>query len=304
MESLLEAFRLQAAEASPGRNEAAAAILPPELLAGLEQAADAALRRRTSLEVEYSGLEDPRELRARADLLLARFAVVPPGSARVALEGFAGEPTAIDLDPGLSVQENATALYERARRSERAAERLPALIAEAEANAASFQSLLDRACAGHASVDEIREALPPGRALRRGRGDTATLLPYRRYRSSGGLEIRVGRGARHNDDLTFHHSAPGDAWMHAREASGAHVVLRWGKPGNPPARDLEEAAVLAALNSKARTSEIVPVDWTFRKHVRKPRGARPGTVVIERAKTLFVEPDPEVEKRLAGSEDS
>jgi len=115
-------------------------------------------------------------------------------------------------------------------------------------------------------------------------------LPYRTFRSSGGLEIRVGRGARHNDALTFRHSAPDDIWLHARQAAGAHVILRWTKPGNPPARDLEEAAVLAALHSRARTSGSVPVDWTRRKHVRKPRRAAPGAVIPDRVRTLFVEP--------------
>jgi predicted ribosome quality control (RQC) complex YloA/Tae2 family protein len=116
------------------------------------------------------------------------------------------------------------------------------------------------------------------------------------------MEIRVGRGARHNDELTFRHSAPQDVWLHARHASGAHVILRWGRTESPPARDLHEAAVLAALNSRARTSGTVPVDWTLRKYVRKPRGSPPGRVVMERARTVFVTPDPELAERLAEGE--
>ncbi|NIT87463.1 MAG: DUF814 domain-containing protein, partial [Gemmatimonadetes bacterium] len=79
-------------------------------------------------------------------------------------------------------------------------------------------------------------------------------MPYRSFWSSGGIEIRVGRGSKHNDDLTFRHARPDDVWLHARHAAGAHVVLRWASDEAPPARDLEEAAVLAALHSKARTS--------------------------------------------------
>lgn len=128
---------------------------------------------------------------------------------------------------------------------------------------------------------------------------SAPALPYRTFRSSGGLEIRVGKGARFNDDLTFHHSAPDDIWLHATHTAGAHVVLRWRGPGGAPARDLEEAAILAALHSKARTSGSVPVAWTLRKYVRKPRKSPPGQVVIEREKTLFVEPDPSLVESLA-----
>ena len=76
------------------------------------------------------------------------------------------------------------------------------------------------------------------------------------------------------------------------------MVLRWRGDGNPPTRDLAEAAVLAALHSKARTSGSVPVDWTRRKYVRKPRRSPPGQVLVERTKTLFVAPDPRLEERL------
>jgi predicted ribosome quality control (RQC) complex YloA/Tae2 family protein len=111
--------------------------------------------------------------------------------------------------------------------------------------------------------------------------------------------VRVGRSARANDDLTFRHSAPGDVWLHARSVPGSHVILRWRAPdGSPPARDLEEAATLAALFSKARSSGLVPVDWTRRKHVRKPRGAAPGAVVPQQVRTIFVEPDARVEERM------
>jgi len=95
------------------------------------------------------------------------------------------------------------------------------------------------------------------------------------------------------------HSAPEDIWLHARDAGGAHVLLRWGRRDeNPPRADLLEAAALAALHSRARTSALVPVDWTRRKYVRKPRKAAPGQVVLERASTVFVAPDPALERRL------
>ena len=110
--------------------------------------------------------------------------------------------------------------------------------------------------------------------------------------------MRVGRGSKANDELTFKHSAPNDIWLHARHSAGAHVVLRWNGGETPPARDLKQAANLAALHSKARTSGSVPVDWTRRKYVRKPRKSSPGSVQMDRAKTLFVAPDPSLLDRL------
>jgi hypothetical protein len=299
-DTLLDAFRLWSERQPPEAAAAAgAAVLPPERVAALERAADTALRRVTSLQAEQDAVEEPDALRARGHLLLARFAQVPASAKTVELVDFAGNAVTVELDPTLAVQENAAALYDRAARAERAKERLPGLLRDAQGEATRFVALLERAREGNATAEELDAALPPApKAPGRREGEGAS-LPYHVFRSSGGLEIRVGRGARTNDDLTFRHAAPDDIWLHARHVSGAHVVLRWARSGNPPARDLHEAAVLAALHSRARTSGTVPVDWTLRKYVRKPRGAAPGAVVPDRVRTLFVEPDPTLAERLA-----
>jgi hypothetical protein len=142
------------------------------------------------------------------------------------------------------------------------------------------------------------DAAAPETQLERQAAARAPARPFRTYRSSGGLEIWVGRGAASNDTLTFHESSPRDVWLHARDAAGAHVVLRWSREEPPPSRDLEEAAVLAAWHSKSRGSGLVPVDWTRRKYVRKARGGAPGLVLVQRSETIFVKPDERVERRL------
>lgn len=255
-------------------------------------------RRLARLRAELAEVEDADALRARGDLILARYTDIGVGATEVTLIDFEGSEARIELDPTLRAHENAARYYSRAARASRAVRRLPDLIETAVRALARLQALLAAAHQGKADPDEVRAALPKTGLRRRG-GEAYPSLPYRTFRSSGGLEIRVGRGARHNDDLTFRHSAPGDVWMHVRESAGAHVVLRWPGPGAPPARDLEEAATLAALHSKARTSGNVPVDWTYRKYVRKPRGSAPGSVVPDRVKTIFVAPDPSIMASLA-----
>jgi predicted ribosome quality control (RQC) complex YloA/Tae2 family protein len=247
---------------------------------------------------ELQGLADPQALRNVGDLILARYHEIHPGAVTARLMGFDGEPVEVELEPGEPAHVSAARYYARAAKSERAAQRLPAILDEARAEHAWLQGLLERVRAGDADEAEVRGALGPA-ASESGGHDAGPALPYRTFRSSGGLEIRVGRGARHNDDLTFRHSSPGDVWLHARHAAGAHVILRWQGPDNPPARDLEESAVLAALHSKARTSGTVPVDWTLRKYVRKPRKAPPGQVTVERVETLFVRPDERLLERLS-----
>ena len=293
-ESLLQAVKEVRQATGPS-----AGLTPSRWLNALEDALRAARKRGGKLEREFGGTPDPQALRNQGDMLLAHLRLVKKGASEVTVPGFGGTPETIVLDPALSPQGNAERFYDQAGRAERARARLPALMREAASRVGELGTLLDRVRAGEASADEIREVLPEPGPSGRGRPNVSgPALPYHRYRTSGGLEVRVGRGSKANDRLTFKHSAPNDIWLHARHSAGAHVVLRWKREETPPARDLEQAAILAALHSKARTSGSVPVDWTRRKYVRKPRKAPPGLVQLAQAKTLFVEPDPSLLDRL------
>lgn len=297
VDTLLAALESCAAVQGDAGHASAVTLLGPDLLERLERSVVHATRREQRLEDELDGLPDPQHLRAVGDLILARYREIPTGATEAALTGFDGDPIQIRLEPGEPAHETAARYYQSATKAQRAAGRLPDLIAEARRERDALEELLERVRAGEAGATEVREALGPERVAARDADGPA--LPYRSFRSSGGLEIRVGKGARFNDDLTFHHSAPDDVWLHASHTAGAHVILRWPGSGRPPARDLEEAAVLAALHSKARTSGSVPVAWTLRKYVRKPRKSPPGQVTIEREETLFVEPDESLLESLA-----
>ena len=176
------------------------------------------------------------------------------------------------MERELRAAQEAPSLRDRAR----------ALLANGDAEGAdelhARASAMERALASlPARIAAVRDAPPDAPRARRSKTRSRApraAKPYREYRSTGGLDIWVGRGAASNDALTFHASAPDDVWMHARGSAGAHVILRWTEDAAPPKRDLIEAAALAAWHSKSRHSTIVPVDWTRRKHVRKPRGAR------------------------------
>ncbi len=293
-DSLLTAFE------EAGRDQAPSGIAP-EVRTALEERLERVARKALSLAEEAESAPDlAAGFRERANLLMARLRQVPRGATTVELPDFEGGTVQIELDPTLSAVENAEAMYDRARKRERAAARLPARAREAAAERDQLESLLESLDSGTADPAEVARWVADVRPSEGPGKDGAERLPYRTFRSSGGLEIRVGRSGRGNDELTFHHSSPDDIWLHARDMAGAHVILRWGdRQQNPPRRDLLEAAVLAAVNSKGRTSGTVPVDWTRRKHVRSPRNAPPGTVIPDRVATIFVEPDPDVEERLA-----
>jgi hypothetical protein len=209
------------------------------------------------------------------------------------------------------------ALFRRARRLARGrddlvAQRstLEAEIAQADRGLAALGPSPDRARLREVAREHAPALLDPRgpRALpapRREAPGRAASLPDgfnpRRYRLPGGWEVWVGRNASQNDELTHRRAAPRDLWFHARGCEGSHVVLRMASgKGEPPREILEAAAAIAAFHSKARTSKYVPVAWTERRHVRKPRGAPAGTASIQREKIVFVEPRvPETEAEAA-----
>ncbi|MEO5509615.1 MAG: NFACT RNA binding domain-containing protein, partial [Longimicrobiales bacterium] len=247
----------------------------------------------------HDAAAESAQMRRLGDLLFAQLHRIPKGASNADLDDFEGGTVHVALDPALTAKDNALRLHERATRRDGAAERLPWMIERSGAERAMLAELQQRLLSGVADTAEVKRwSAEAGRSVQRPHDETDR-LPYRSYRTSSGIELRVGRNRRANDERTFRPSAPNDIWLHARDLAGAHVVMRWtDRTANPPARDLAEAAVIAAVNSKGRTSGMVPVDWTRRKYVRKPRKAKPGSVIVERSKTIFAEPDAGLDRRL------
>lgn len=119
----------------------------------------------------------------------------------------------------------------------------------------------------------------------------------RKYVSSDGLEILVGKASKDNDFLTFRIAKSLDFWLHAADYGGSHVVVR-----NPnrateiPQKTLYEAAQLAAFFSQAKEQPKVAVNYTQKKHVNKPKGSAPGLVSLSSFKTVLVEPKQSLER--------
>lgn len=117
------------------------------------------------------------------------------------------------------------------------------------------------------------------------------------FTSSDGFTILVGKNNKQNDYLTLRIADPEDLWMHTKNIPGSHVIIKCaGK--EVPDNTLLEAATLAAYFSKARLSSQVPVDYTMKKHVKKPSGSKPGMVIYETNSTIYVTPTEELVVKL------
>lgn len=199
----------------------------------------------------------------------------------------------IPLDPQLTPSENAQRYFKQYNKAKATRKWNEEQMEKARQDIAYLESVL--ALLENASlkeVDQIREELeeegwlrPSGKGTRKRKKEAPSPTVYH---SSEGIPILVGKNNKQNDYLTHHLASSGDTWLHTKDIPGSHVVIRARTFGE---QTLHEAATLAAYFSKARHSSQVPVDYTLVKYVRKPSGARPGFVIYDHQKTLFVTPD-------------
>ncbi len=278
--------------------------LESRLRSALKQHLERLERKIERQEAELESGRRAHEFKAAADLLTAnlyRLRDLPAGTPKVRLADFSGErEVEIDLDPSLTPAQNAQEYYRRFQKAkktlEKAAQQLEASIAEREYLESVLTSL--SLCTNLKELEEVERELLAGGYLKEEKAKTRA--PKRDeptapmgWTSSDGFPIFAGRNNRQNEHLTLHVGKDHDLWFHAKEIPGAHVLVRTG--GRPvPERTLYEAAQIAALHSKARSSANVPVDFTECRRVRKPKGSKPGMVIYERQRTLYVTPDPAV----------
>jgi len=127
---------------------------------------------------------------------------------------------------------------------------------------------------------------PTGEASEKG-----TAERFRKFFINDKFEIYAGKNATNNDELTTKFARQNDYWFHARGSSGSHVILRWDNSKEKPSKELIKlVASIAAFYSGAKNSKMVPVAYTLKKYVRKPKGAAVGAVVIEKEDVVLVEP--------------
>lgn len=227
------------------------------------------------------------------NVLLSNLHVIERGQEQVELADWEGNPLVIKLDPKISPADNAERFFRKARGArneiEHAARRAAMMREQLQ-----ILGLLERKVAAAEKVETLEEIRNHNTKIFQVKGEAkekGSAERFRRFIVDGGFEVYTGKSAANNDELTLRFARPNDIWLHARGTSGSHVVLRWSDTkSRPPKRTLQEAAMIAAYYSGAKNSKLVPVAWTFKKYVRKPKGAAPGSVVMGREEVVMVEP--------------
>lgn len=238
------------------------------------------LKNKEALEI----LEHKRSDEELGNIILSGLHLIPEGVGSVQLPDiYHGNLIDIKLDPELGAVANAERYFKKARGRPYAIRFLKEKITAAELALKTAKEKL----AGIEKAESLK-ALKP--FIRHDVSEkTAEELPYRKF-SLSGFDILVGKHAESNDKLLNYYSDKDDIWMHAKDVSGSHVILKTSGQKNPPSHILEAAAGLAAYYSKNRNQSLVTVTYTLRKYVRKIKGADKGKVSVSNEKTLLVKP--------------
>lgn len=220
---------------------------------------------------------------------------VPEGAKSLdALNYYTNEMITIPLDPTLGAGENAKKYFERYSKLKRTNEALLALTKETKAEIDHLESVMMAMDIARSEEDltEIREELVESGYIRKrggGKRAHAKSKPFH-YVSSDGFHMYVGKNNYQNEELTFQFATGGDWWFHAKGIPGSHVIVKT-QGSELPDRTYEEAAALAARYSKGAEQDKVEIDYTLRKNVKKPNGAKPGFVIYYTNYSMTIAPD-------------
>ena len=272
---------------------------------------DRAVRKK---QIQEKALEDATQkdlYKIYGELLTAYAHQVPPQSEFFTTLNYYTEPyeeITIPLESNRTAIENAQSyykLYNKSKRTELAAKEQLINIEEDIKYLQSVLLSLDLLQTKE-DITELRAELVEMGYLKKKKGTTKNKsnkkeLPFLHFKSSLGHDIYVGKNNYQNDALTMKFAKPNDLWLHIKDGPGSHVIIKnlEGIPINEEI--LLEGAILAAYHSSGKMSSHVPIDYTYKRNVKKVPNAKPGMVIYTNFKTLYVTPTESFIKKLTCS---
>jgi predicted ribosome quality control (RQC) complex YloA/Tae2 family protein len=253
-----------------------------------------------NLERDLTNHGDPEEHKRIGDLLLANVATAKRTGNKVAITDYyaEGEPEIeVEIEEKVSLQDEAAKRFRQYGKAKRARDEIAERMVQIDHEIAQLDRQVEEISRIITAKDETAltrfiepKPAPKTPVKQKGAAKETRLPGVRRYLSTDGYEVLVGRAARDNDNLTFKIAQPNDLWMHAGDYPGSHVVVRNPTRKEIPHRTIIEAAQLAGKFSQASADSKVVIHYTPRKFLSKPKGAAPGLVRLQRFRSITVEP--------------
>lgn len=277
-----------------------------DLLRTVTAARDRLTRKLALQEQELAQTHDRDRYKRLGDLITANLYQLTPGARTVRVVDYYAEhcpEIEIQLDVRLTPQQNAQRYFKRYNKAKTAEEVLTAQLAMGKSELQYLESVLQAISEAENEQDlaQLREELLQTGYLslkqhqKKQKAKPVNAAPFH-YRTSDGFSVFAGKNNLQNDMLTLKTAYKNDIWFHTQKIHGSHVILV--TDGREPTDTaMTEAACIAAYHSKARSSAMVPVDYSEVRNIKKPAGAKPGMVIYHVYKTAYVTPvESEIEK--------
>ncbi|HXQ70769.1 MAG TPA: NFACT RNA binding domain-containing protein, partial [Pyrinomonadaceae bacterium] len=199
-----------------------------------------------NLEQDLAGHGDPEEHKRIGDLLLANVATAKRHGKKVTITDYYAEGAPaieVEIEEKVSLQDEAAQRFRQYGKAKRAREEIAERMVQIDREIAQLNRQLEEISEIISQKDETAlapfiEAKPAPKIPAKESKETK-LTGVRRYLSTDGYEILVGRAARDNDHLTFKIAQPNDLWLHAGDYPGSHVVVR-----NPTRKEIPHRTVV------------------------------------------------------------
>ena len=257
-------------------------------------------RSRKKYDLQAKQLQDTEKrdtYRIYGELLTTYGYSAQPGAKSLdVLNYYTNEEITIPLDPQISALENAKKYFEKYSKLKRTYEAVSALLEETGSEVEHLDSIstaLDIALSEEDLVEIKEELMEYGYIKKRhpgGKKPKITSRPFH-YISSDGYHMYVGKNNFQNEELTFKFATGNDWWFHAKGVPGSHVIVKTDGAEDMPDATFEEAGRLAAYYSQSRGNEKVEIDYIQKKHIKKPKGGKPGFVVYYTNYSLMIDSD-------------
>ncbi|WP_053956934.1 Rqc2 family fibronectin-binding protein [Inediibacterium massiliense] len=254
------------------------------------------LNKKQKLNEELLSAMKAQKYRIYGELLTANLHTITKGDKSVEVINFYDEncgKVTISLNEHLTPAQNAQKYFKKYTKSKNAQNEIDTQLKDADDEILYFENLIQTIenTSDLENIEEIRLELMEEGYIKKKKISSKKHTPSKpmSFISSDGYSILVGKNNKQNDQLTLKIASKKDLWLHTKDIPGSHVIIVTHNEEVPQATILE-AAELAAYFSKGKISSNVPVDYTTVKYVKKPNGAKPGMVIYENNKTIYITP--------------
>ena len=255
------------------------------------------------IKIQQENLEKAKEkekLKSIGELITANIYKIKYGDESVIVQNYFSdslEEINIKLDPKLSPSKNAQYYFNKYRKLITSQNIAIKIIKQSEDELKYLDSIFDfivRSDTDNDLLEITQELSDVGYIKNKSKViKKSKISEPKKYISSDGYTILCGKNNNQNDILTTKKAAKNDIWLHTQNIPGSHVIIITNGT-TVPNSTIEQACLIASVNSKAHNQTLVAVDYTHIKNVKKPKGAKPGMVIFDNYKTAFIKPNYEI----------